>query len=231
MSSREFAASDRWPQTIVLDFDYTIADSSPGVIECANYALTTLELKAASDDAICRTIGLSLDETLVALAGELSRVHSDEFIRLFTERADEVMADSTTLYECVPDVVDSLRARGIGLGIVSQKFRRRIEGILERDGLADRFGAIVGAEDLTALKPDPTGLLAAIDTLGGSPTGSLYVGDSVTDAETARRGSVPFAAVLTGVTPPGDFDDYPTFTTMDSISELPSLVKGWRGVC
>ena len=231
MSSREFAASDRWPQTIVLDFDYTIADSSPGVIECANYALTTLGLPAASDDAICRTIGLSLHDTFAQLAEEENRGHGDEFLRLFIERADEVMEDSTTLYEFVPNVMDALRAHGIGLGIVSQKYRRRIEGILERDGMADRFGAIVGAEDLTDLKPDPTGLLAAIDALGGSPAASLYVGDSVTDAETAKRGGVPFAAVLTGATPPGDFDGYPTFTMMKSISELPGLVNAWRGVC
>ena len=37
-------------QSVIFDFDYTLADSSEGVIECANYALGRLGLPAASDD-------------------------------------------------------------------------------------------------------------------------------------------------------------------------------------
>ena len=69
-------------------------------------------------------------------------------------------------------------------------------------------------------KPDPEGLLAAIERLGGSPSGSLYVGDSVTDAETARRAGVPFAAVLNGVTPREAFKDYPAYRILDDLDEL-----------
>ncbi len=38
-------------QTVIFDFDYTLADSSPGVIECVNYALTRLDLTAASSES------------------------------------------------------------------------------------------------------------------------------------------------------------------------------------
>ncbi|MCY4580533.1 MAG: HAD hydrolase-like protein, partial [Chloroflexi bacterium] len=80
-------------QSIIFDFDYTLADSSDAVIECANYALRRLDLSVATDDAIRRTIGLSLPRTLTALAGEEHARHGDEFQRLFTERADVVMHD------------------------------------------------------------------------------------------------------------------------------------------
>ena len=87
------------------------------------------------------------------------------------------------------------------MGIVTQKFKTRIDTILERDGLEGIFDVIVGADTATELKPHPGGLLSAVSQLGSEPAQALYVGDSATDAETARRACVPFLPVLTGVTP------------------------------
>ena len=74
-------------QSVIFDFDYTLADSSEGVIECANYALGRLGLPAASDDAIRHTIGLSLPNTLTALAGDEYAGHGEEFMRIFLDMA------------------------------------------------------------------------------------------------------------------------------------------------
>lgn len=212
-------------RTIVFDFDYTLADSSPGVIESANYALGRLGLPGASDEAIRRTIGLSLPETLVTLAGQEHASHADEFFGLFMERADEVMHDATSLFGFVPNVVEKLRDDGFSLGIVSSKFRRRIEAVLERDGLREHFEVVVGGEDVKAFKPDPSGLLSALDRLSSTSRDTLYVGDSVTDAETARRAAVPFVAVLSGMTPRGDFSGYPVHEVLGDVTELPGLLR------
>jgi phosphoglycolate phosphatase len=110
------------------------------------------------------------------------------------------------------------------LGIVSTKFRYRIETILEREGLLAPFEVIVGGEDVAAHKPDPTGLLAAIERVGGSTSDSLYVGDSVTDAETAKRAAIPFVAVLSGVTPKDAFEYHPVLQFLEDVSGLPDFV-------
>jgi phosphoglycolate phosphatase len=211
---------DRRFQAVVFDFDYTLADSSRGAIECIDFALAELGLPAASTEIARQTIGLSPADGFQLLAGPQHIAQSDEFARLFIRRADEVMADLTVLYESVPETVETLKARGFPLGIVSTKFRYRIEAVLEREGLRDAFDLIVGGEDVAAHKPDPTGLLAAIERLGGIPEGALYVGDSVTDAETAKRAGVPFVAVLSGVTPRGAFLDYPYCGILEGLSEL-----------
>ena len=213
----------------MFDFDYTLGDSSSGVIECANYALTRMGLSPASDDAICATIGLSLEDSLVALAGEKRRGRAEEYIAFFVEKADEVMADSTVLYDFVPEALAQLRERRVALGIVTQKFKTRIDTILERDGLDDVFDAIVGADTAPELKPHPGGLLNAISGLGKAPADALYVGDTPTDAETARRACVPFLPVLTGVTPRDAFDGYGALSPAGSVADLPKLVDAWRG--
>ena len=206
---------------IIFDFDYTLADSSVGIIECANYALRRLGLPTASDDAIRHTIGMSLTSTLPALTGEKHTEHAEEFMRLFIERADEVMHDSTRVYEFVPSLVDALSQQGISLGIVSSKGRWRIEGILQREGLDGCFEVIVGGEDVPELKPNPTGLLRAVATLDAPKERCLYVGDSVTDAETARRAGVPFVAVLSGVTDRDAFAEYEPMMMLEDAGELP----------
>ena len=211
-------------QSVVFDFDYTLADSSEGIIESANYALRRLGLPAASDDKIRRTIGMSLQHTQTALAGGEYAGHGDEFQRLFIERADDVMHDSTVMFEFVSSLVDALLSNGIRLGIVSSKGRWRIEKILRRDGLDVRFAVIVGGEDVEVLKPDPSGLLRAVTMLDTSIERCLYVGDSVTDAETARRADLPFAAVLSGVTECEEFAEYQPVMVLGSAGELPAML-------
>ena len=56
-------------QAIICDFDFTLADSSPGVVACVNEALAGLGLPPASAARIHATIGLSLPHTLQALTG------------------------------------------------------------------------------------------------------------------------------------------------------------------
>jgi phosphoglycolate phosphatase len=207
-------------QTVVFDFDYTLADSSRGVIECIDFALAELGFPAVSEESAKQTIGLSLVDGFQMLVGSQHVARSGEFARLFVKRADEVMADLTVLFESAPATVAALKARGFPLGIVSTKFRYRIEAILEREGLGNAFDVIVGGEDVAEHKPDPTGLLTAIERLRGMPERALYVGDSVTDAETAERAGVPFVAVLSGVTPREALLGYPAYGILESLVEL-----------
>ena len=211
-------------ECVIFDFDYTLADSSDGVIDCVNYALRRLGLPVATDDAIRRTIGLSLPHTLVAVAGERHAGLGEEFTRLFIERADVILHDSIVMYDFVASTVDVLRSSGIRLGIVSSKYRRRIENVLARDRLEGRFEVIVGGEDVEELKPDPTGLLRAVSALDTLKERCLYIGDSVTDAETARRAGVPFAAALSGVTEREAFTEYAPVMVLESAADLPGML-------
>ena len=146
-------------QAIICDFDFTLADSSPGVVACVNEALAGLGLPPASVERIHATIGLSLPHTLQALTGIADPAIATEFTRRFVAHADQVMHGLTLLYPWVAETVQALRAAGQRLGIVSSKYRYRIERILAEGGLASQFevrrcrgsqqssGAIYGSTD------------------------------------------------------------------------------------
>jgi len=217
---------NRQYQTIIFDFDYTLADSSRGAMECINFALTGLGMPASSYEDICQTIGLSLTDTLVRLTSQENSIKSKEFARLFTQRADEVMAERTVLYKTVPSILNKLKKRGIKLGIVSTKFRYRIEDILKKENLLEAFDVIIGGEDVTKHKPDPEGLQKAQKQLNSEYLQTLYIGDSITDAETALRGGLPFVAVLTGVAPREAFNSYKVAGIIEDLSYLEEWLFG-----
>lgn len=212
-------------QAVIFDFDYTLADSSQGAIECINFALQEMRLDQVSAEAACRTIGLSLSETFLTLCQHHDPRRCDEFHRLFVQRAEQVMAKLTVLYESVPATIESLRRRGLRLGIVSTKYRRRINEVLEREALLHGFQVVIGGEDVVQHKPHPQGLFEAMVKLECSPASMVYVGDSVVDAELAKRAGVPLIVVLSGTTPRQHFDAYDAVTVLENISLLPEFLE------
>ncbi|MBI4470335.1 MAG: HAD-IA family hydrolase [Acidobacteria bacterium] len=212
-------------RSVIFDFDYTLADSAGGILECLNFAFNEMNLPAVDADTACRTIGLSLPDTFHRLTGESDRSRTRRFTHLFIQKANEVMVDQTVLFNSVPGAIGRLRQQGRNLGIVSTKYRHRIESVLEREGLLESFDVIVGGEDVAAHKPSPEGLLVAVERLKSAAPNCLYVGDSLVDAETAHRAGVPFAAVLTGVTEADAFKAYPTEGVLGDLSELPRWME------
>ena len=212
-------------QAIICDFDFTLADSSLGVVACVNEALAGLGLPPASTERIHATIGLSLPHTLQALTGIVDPALAMEFTRHFVAHADQAMHGLTLLYPWVAETVQALRAAGHRLGIVSSKYRYRIERILAEGGLASQFEVIIGGEDVTQHKPDPAGLLLALQRLHLPAIDVLYVGDHPVDAEAASRVGVPFMAVLTGTSDMPSFAPYPVHSFLANISHLPSQLQ------
>ena len=215
--------------TIIFDFDYTLADSSKGIIESINYALKFLRFPGAPSQIIHRTVGLSLEDTFLNLVGHDYIAKREDFRKLFIKRADEVMADFTVLFEAVPQMIKLLKRKGISLAIYSTKFRYRIEAILKREKLLNLFDIIIGWEDVSKPKPDPEGLLVIIKKLKSRPLNSIYVGDHVLDAETAKRAGIPFIAVLTGVTSEKEFRYWPVYKILKSLVDLPNLIFNSKG--
>ena len=212
-------------RAIIFDFDLTLADPTKGTIECVNFALERLGLPHADDEQIKRTIGLSLEDTFLRLTEQTKSQDVSLFISSFVERADQVMAELTLVFDSVPATTRRLSEMGFELGIVSTKFRYRIEEILAREGLLDRFRVIIGGEDVSEHKPHPSGLIAAMSRMQMDTDDVRYVGDSTVDALAAERAKVPFIAVLSGTTSETKFNETAKIAVIDDISMLPRLLR------
>jgi len=94
-------------------------------------------------------------------------------------------------FELVPGAVESLqrlRALGLSLAVVGN-WDFSLHQRLDEAGLTGFFATVVHA----ARKPDPAGLLLALERLGVRASRALHVGDEDADAEAARAAGMQFA--------------------------------------
>ena len=207
-------------KAIIFDFDYTLGDSTKGIALSINYALEQLGQGEKKIEDIKKTIGLSLKDTYFALTSRDDLNETEKFTKLFKEKADFIMVDNTQLYEGVKETLQKLKAKGYKLAIVTTKFHYRIEQILTKFNANELIDIIVGAEDVKVEKPNPEGLLWAIEHLEVTKEEVLYVGDSLVDVRTAENAKVKFAAVLTGTTTKDEFANYKSVCIGDNISDV-----------
>jgi len=206
--------------TLIFDFDYTLADSSEAIIECINYGLAGAGFPQQEPDNIKKLIGTNIPDTFRFLTGEDSAEYYTEFRKHFLVKADQVGVQKTRIFDFVPGALRQLKQHDFKIGIVSTRFRSRIEPVLKRDNIYSYFDLIIGGEDVDEHKPDPSGLLMALKKLKVRHSESLYIGDSVIDAETANSAGVDFVAVLSGATSARQFQDFSTVEILANIDSL-----------
>lgn len=213
------------PRALLFDFDFTLAESSAGAIECVNHALVQLGLPAAEREAIRRCVAYPLPEVLARLTGIEDPQIAAIFSQFFIRRADEVMAPLTTLFPGIADALGELRQQGYRLGIVSTKYRYRIETILAHHGAVGLVDVIIGGEDVREHKPAPEPLFRALSRLQLTAAEVLYCGDHPVDAQAAAAAEVSFVAVLSGTSQRVEFADLPRVAMVKSVCEIPVLLS------
>lgn len=206
--------------TIIFDFDYTLADATDGIVSSFNHAFSELGLAGCDIESIKRTVGLSLDEAFVQLTANKDKALISRFKILFKEKADEVMSKNTVLFDDTISTLRQLKHDGLNTGIVTTKYHYRIVETLNTHGISDLVDIIVGGEDVKTPKPSPEGLLLAIDSLNAQQNNVLYIGDSLVDAKTALAANVDFAGITTGTTDEKEFSQYPCIRIFKNLSEL-----------
>lgn len=204
----------------VFDFDYTLVFSEKAILECFRHVFEHFGFSGSSDDEIKATIGMSLYEAISMLTGVKDPAAIDDMTMEYRLHADLIMAKNTFLFPAAPKLLREIKKLGSVCAIVSNKYRFRIEETLEMYGLSDLFSIVLGPEDFSNFKPDPEGLLLAVQRLGVSPSQTLYIGDSIIDAQTAMNAGVDFAAVTTGHTVAEAFLTFPYVKIIPDLSSL-----------
>ena len=207
-------------QTYLFDFDYTLADSSRGIVTCFRIVLNRHQFTNITDEAIKRTIGKTLEDSFSILTGVTDPEQLAAFRNEYKNAADIHMNVNTVLFPDTLSTLKELKERGARIGIISTKYRFRILSYLNDFLPESFFDIVVGGEDVDAPKPSPIGVQYALKHLGCSPAETLYIGDSTVDAETARNAGVDFAGVLNGMTTAEELRVYPHRIIMNNLKDL-----------
>lgn len=211
-------------KAVLFDFDYTLADSSLGIVTCFQQVLKRHGYTDVADETIKRTIGKTLEDSFSILTETTDAEQLEAWRKEYVKEANTHMTVNTFIFPDTLPVLKHLKENGIKVGIISTKYRYRILEFFEKYLSPEWFDVIIGGEDVTRHKPDPQGVKIALEKLGLSPSQTLYVGDSVVDAETAVNAGTSFVGVTTGMTCAKELSAFPHLAVIEELGEIIPLI-------
>lgn len=188
-------------RTVVFDLDGTLADTSADLIAAANACFRGLghgDLLDQTDALTALHGGRAMLRLGFGRLGIASEAAVDAQYPVLLAAYGAAIDRHTRLYPGAVAAVEELRRAGYATAICTNKPEGLAETLLQRLGVRELFGALVGAGTLPVRKPDPAPLLEAIRRAGGDARRALLVGDTATDRDTGRAAGVPVALVTFG---------------------------------
>lgn len=190
---------------ILFDFDYTLFDSSSGIVKCFKYALKKLDKETVDDDIIKKTIGKSLYISFVEICGKSSTLEYQIFRKYFIEASRLYMVNNSVPYSFVFELLNWIKNNNIKTGIVTSKDRFTVEKILHKYKYDNLIDVIIGEEDVIFKKPSKIPLIKALKKLNINSDEALYIGDTIIDAQAAMNAKINFWAILSNNSQQNDF--------------------------
>lgn len=179
---------------IAWDFDGTLVDSRPLIEAGMGHTLRTLGLPASLMETWLGCVGLPLEAGIAHTFGPLGLDHATvlKAYRSFAHAEEERLLRP---FDGIPDLLDTLRDRGVRMGIATSKRRTPLLRQVARFGWETAFDPIVTPDEVTHGKPHPESLELMGALTGLAAAEMLMVGDTPYDLDMARAAGVPSLAV------------------------------------
>ncbi len=120
------------------------------------------------------------------------------------------------------EAVRELSGRGLSLALVSSS--TGTFPFLERWGIRDCFGVILGRQDVAEVKPHPEALLSSLARLRLRPEEVLNVGDTSLDVRAGLGARVSTIGVLTGAGTPDQLRESGAEAILHSLADFPDYL-------
>lgn len=184
------------PRALLLDLDGTVLDTIELILFSYRHTIEAHCGHAVDDDAFRDDLGTPLRAVLERFAPDPGDVSA----MVDTYRAHNAIHHDAMVsaYDGVTDVVDTARAAGMRLGVVTNKSRNAALKGLEVTGLAEHFATVITIDDVDHGKPHPEGIIRALAALDIRPVDAAFVGDSPHDVAAGRASGVRTAGALWG---------------------------------
>jgi HAD superfamily hydrolase (TIGR01509 family) len=177
---------------VIFEMDGTLLDSSSTVPAAYAAAIHELCGRWVTDAEVIAEYGAGPASAL--LSRFIGRQATDSDVECWLRHLDTRLTQ-TVIYPGVPSAIERLASKGVQLAVFTGATTRAAELQLAHGGMGSRFGAVVGSDEIAAVKPAPDGLHRVCELLDVAPSRTAYVGDAINDLRCARAaGAIPVAA-------------------------------------
>ncbi len=187
---------------IIFDLDGTLINTIDDLGQACNHALSACGFPTHTIEDYPRLVGNGINK-LIERA--LPEQHRDETTVLrmreyFVPFYDKHNCDLTRPYNGIPELLKALKAAGHTLAVASNKYQAATKKIVAHF-FPNTFDVVLGERVDVPRKPDPQivwDILASLPSTINHKPSTLYVGDSLVDAATAKAANLPFVACTWG---------------------------------
>jgi len=195
-------------RAVFFDLDGTFADTAPDLAAAAN----SLRVERGLEPLPLERLRPMASHGARGLLGEaLGLTPQDEvypaLCEAFFRRYEQALCVHTVVFDGLWPLVESLEARGLAWGIVTNKVMRFADPLCRALGITGRAAAVVGGDSTPHAKPHPAPLLHAATLAGVEPDRCVYVGDDLRDVQAGRAAGMRTVAVTYGYNGKGDPPD------------------------
>lgn len=172
---------------IVFDVDGTLIDTELASLYSLRDTMQMTTGKKYSAEELTFSLGLPAAVTLIKLGID----NVAEVLALW----EDILGSYSNIVEAFPgiwELLDTLKARGHRIGIVTSRTKKEFRCDVEPLGIAKPFETIICADDTQRHKPEPDSLLKYAELAGTDISNVVYIGDSPYDMGCANSAGAKF---------------------------------------
>jgi phosphoglycolate phosphatase-like HAD superfamily hydrolase len=210
---------------VIIDLDGTLIDSMGGFFDMV---IDGLEKKGVRySEEILSKIGNDLLEDFqsvpakrgiglvfkifwkIGRKAQLSRLNTIIFSLECVSKARKIYYNAP-LFPDVKDSLTHLKSTGFELGVYTLASRPQLEAVLSKHNIKHFFNpsSIISRDDVENIKPDPEGVLLALEGCSVNPLNGFFLGDMPADIIAGTRAGVTTVAITTGLVNEKTFNQY-----------------------
>ena len=213
--------------TVLFDLDGTLIDTAPDLMNAHNHVMKKFGYETRSTDEIRNLVGKGAASMIGRsmwnqAKNELKKIDDEEIkslmVKEFIDYYGKNIANESKLIRGVSKFLVWCKSNNISMAVCTNKTEHLAVDLLKQIKIYDYFEYVAGYNTFEYCKPDPRHLTSVVEILQGDIKKTIMVGDSETDAESAKAANMPFILVEGGYTDKNPDEIYHNYLVKDFIN-------------
>ena len=195
--------------TILFDLDGTLVDTAPDLVNAHKHVMKKFGFETKATDDIKKLVGRGaktlIYRSIYNTAKKEFRKFTDEstkeeMVKEFIDYYGRNINNESKLIDGVIDFLSWCKNEKISMGVCTNKQEHLAIDLLKKIKIYDYFEYVAGSNTFEYCKPDPRHLTSVLEIIDGSIEKSVMIGDSETDADSAKNCGMKFIFLENGYT-------------------------------
>ena len=207
---------------LIFDLDGTLIDSRLDLANAVNATRAHMGMEPLANERVYSYVGNGAPVLIRRALGEqATQAELQEGLEFFLEYYRDHDLDFTVLYPGVKEALERLLRAGKKMAVLTNKPVRMSRHIVDGLGVGPCFFRVYGGNSFEFKKPNPIGIETLMREAEVDRAGTLMVGDSYVDVQTARNAQVKCCGVTYGFQPESLADPAPDLVVdrMDQLTD------------